>query len=372
MKVGILTFHRAANYGAVLQSYALVQALRLYGCNAEIIDYRCKFIEDYYNPKMLLLPKNWKRLIYYILFNGVIIPHRENYYSFLLQNNVLSEQVYKSQNELKGNEYYYDSIIAGSDQVWNYATAGFDKVYFLKFVADSCKKKSYAASFGISKIPDNIKEEYRSLLSSFSNISVRETSGKAIVEDLLNREASVDLDPTLLLDDKKWKKVIKNVRPEIMNLDKYLLVYAISENQNLLKIANIIAKEKQLNVVYINNRWRKNPGVLNISYASVDEWLYLFSKATFVVTDSFHGTAFSINFDIPFCTYQANSTKIGSRIDSLLSILELKNRIVVKDDSGFNSKLFDSTLYIKPNRCFELSILRAKSIANLKKIMGEE
>ena len=83
MNIGILTFHRAANYGAVLQAIALVTTLKRKNYNAEIIDYRCRFIEDYYTPIKLFLPKNWKRLVSYIIFNGTILPHRENYFSFL-------------------------------------------------------------------------------------------------------------------------------------------------------------------------------------------------------------------------------------------------------------------------------------------------
>ena len=142
MKIGTITFHRAANYGAVLQSYALVSFLRRKGFDAEVIDYRSKFIEDYYNPAKLFLPKNWKRLIAYLLYNGVLMPRREKYFDFLKRRNVVSKAVYYADNLPNANNVY-DQIISGSDQVWNYRTAGWDKAYFLDFVNDKNKKMWY-------------------------------------------------------------------------------------------------------------------------------------------------------------------------------------------------------------------------------------
>lgn len=332
MKIGIMTFHRAANYGAILQAYALRSVLCKTGNEVDIIDYRCKFIEDYYCFVKLFLPRNWKRFLGYLIHNGNLRPNKELFFSFLKNKNMVTTKQYYTDEQLDDLNLEYDMFVSGSDQVWNYITAGFDKNYFLDFVDDDKKKYSYAASFGISKLPIEYEDEYRKRLSGYQNYSVREEAGKKIIRNLLKKNATVDLDPTLLISREEWEslKDINNKKiPSIIKGQKYVLVYMIAEDLKLISVANEIAKKIDAKVLYINDRWKRRKGALNIKNVTVEEWLYLFCGADFVVTNSFHGVAFSINLNKQFLVVKDKSnTKVVSRIDNILNKLGLSKRQV--------------------------------------------
>ena len=329
MKIGIITFHRAVNYGAVLQSYALCKSVRSLGYECEIIDYRSQFIEDYYDLKHLLLPKNWKRLISYIISNGNLSPNKERFTSFLRDNHVLSKEIYNTHSDLLKCEEIYDLFITGSDQVWNYATAGFDKAYFLDFVTDSDKKRSYAASFGFSEIPGEYINTYRELLKDFTMFSVRENAGEVIIRGFSNTPVTVDLDPTLLLNQDSWKSLasLPNDFP-ISSPKRFVLVYMIGEDIRILNLAKELAKKQKMDVIYITDRWCNRRGVVNARRVTPSEWLGLFDKADYIITNSFHGTAFSVNFEKRFVVLGNNQgKKKASRIETILTDLGLQERL---------------------------------------------
>ena len=203
MKIGIITFHRAVNYGAVLQAYALQHALEGLGAQAEILDYRNRYIESCYDPYSLKGNK-LKALAKIALLGGVRRKKNEAFRSFNKKYLRLSEAVYKDSEQLAGAEKFYDAFITGSDQVWNTSCADFDPAYFLTFVKDKKKKNSYAASFGLSEIPKEYEAEYKKRLAGYRQISVREAQGRALVKELTGRDVPVVLDPTLLLTEKDW------------------------------------------------------------------------------------------------------------------------------------------------------------------------
>lgn len=329
MKIGILTLHRAVNYGAVLQAYALVKKCNDLGADAEIIDYRCQFTEDYYDGKKLFMPQNWKRLASYLIQNGNLCPNKERYFSFLRRTGFLSEDIYYNLDGLTEANIIYEKFVVGSDQVWNPRTAGFDKAYFLSFVTDNAKKASYAASFGISSIPDELKKKYSELLGGFDNFSVRETAGQTIIRELFGKSATVDLDPTLLFTKEEWIGTIDGsaVRSEIKSLKEFVLIYAISPSKNLINTATKISQNKGIPTVYINDRWRKEAFVLNLTKVNIDEWLFLFQNATTIITDSFHGTAFSIILEKDFISFQESNSSKSSRLVTLLGNADLLDRL---------------------------------------------
>ena len=340
MRIGTITFHRAANYGAVLQAFALIYTLRKIGVDAEIIDYRCPFIEDYYDTRKILTLRNWKRIASYILFNGTFFPKREElYFDFLMRKKVLSKEIYYKSCDLNRTNLLYDCYFTGSDQIWNYKTAGFDKSYFLDFVNENNKKNSYAASFGVSSIPSSKKLEYSNLLNSFNTISVRENIGIELIHDLLGIDARVDLDPTLLIDKDEWASLIDYIKIRKLvrgNSQGYILIYLISEDQHVFDTARAFAKKSNLPIIYINNKWRKHRDIINLSNINIDEWLFLFLNATYVLTDSFHGTAFACNFNKKFLTFQLPNSHFSSRINSLLDNLGIEHRLFQKEVLDFN------------------------------------
>lgn len=372
MTCGTITFHRAANYGAILQSFALVKKINDLGINCEVIDYRGDFIENYYNPlRLWLFPKNWKRLAGYIIGNGNLLPNAERYTSFLEKRNVIGDAPVDTLNELKELSNKYDFIITGSDQVWSLNAAGFDSAYFLSFLDDRNKKRSYAASFGMKAIPDKYKEEYTRRLENFYNYSVRENDAEKIIDDLIGCKATVDLDPTLLINGSEWLETIdiKNVRLNIKKMNRYLLLYTIAESNDIISLAKRISKKLGLDVYYINDRWKKSRKCRNLSHINIDEWLYLMGNADFILTDSFHGTAFSVNFQKNFFSYQYKNSSKNSRITTLLRNVGLSHRII-------NNKTTDTDLenlgfsVDYPESANLLNALRTKSINNLKEIIN--
>jgi hypothetical protein len=223
----------------------------------------------------------------------------------------------------------YDIFIAGSDQVWNVKNTNNDYFYFLDFVNESVKKKSYAASFGFDEIPKEYVADYKKHLSSFSDISVRESQGALIIEKLLNIKVPVLLDPTLLLDKNEWTKLCKN-RVKINN---YILVFGVYFSSEIDCFVKELKRKTGCNVVVINDNVLDNLRSVRVCGIGPYEFIELFVKASYVVTNSYHGTAFSINFRKNFfvALQQSYAENTNSRINNLLDIFNLKDRIISGD-----------------------------------------
>lgn len=293
MKIGILTFHRAANYGAVLQAYALQNYLSSIGHDVGIIDYRCEPIEQMHSPNYFLFCKGMKNKCKQLLRSPIKRKKRKLFDRFIERRLNLGETKKMNKEDisqaLKGK---YDMIIAGSDQIWNpYLTNG-DCTYLLDFADKNVQKVSYAASIGLSELPKEYLSCYREHLSEFDKISVRETQGQSLVREVAKRDSEVVLDPTLLISADEWKEFLESPAK-----DGYVLLYTIKSNPMLLEKATSIAKEKNLSVIYISDTMVRQKGITYVPYATPEEWVGLFAGAEHVVTNSFHGTAFSVNFN---------------------------------------------------------------------------
>ena len=360
LKCGVITFHRAHNYGAILQTYALQKTLEKYSVDCEVVDYRSQFIEQYYKPISIYNLPSLKKAIAILLYNGKTVDNHKVFNDFIKKHIKISKEVYHSAEELKRSNEKYDFFISGSDQIWNYITAGFiDDNYFLKFVKDVYKKNSYAPSFGVEIIPQDKKNKYIELLKEFKNISVREAEGAKIINHLLGYTPPVVLDPTLLLDKKNWRDISSDSKEKT----DYLLLYLIAESNEIIRLARKIAKERNLKIIYLNNRLFKVRGVENRKKTKVNEWLSLFMNANCVVTNSFHGLAFSVNFEREFfIQYLPKPAKVNSRLVNLLTLLNLEYRVVEKN---YNIKEID---YDKVNS--RLNNERNKSFSFIKKVIS--
>jgi hypothetical protein len=325
MKIGIITFHRALNYGALLQVFALQSSLDKMGYDTKIIDYRSPFIESHYKKNSFTKIFNLRNLYYIIFKNNFFINNRLYFEEFSKKYLKLTMFPYFNFDSLLNLNDEFDAFITGSDQVWNYKTAGFDKIYFLNFVSDNLKKFSYAASFGTDKIPRTLKFEYKSLLNSFNKISVREKEGSIIIKDLLGKSVPVVLDPTMLISKEEW---IKYSTP--INFSKgYVLLYLMFETKSIFKFARDLANKKGLNVIYINNRLFNKTGIYNLRNVTPSQWIYLFYNASYIVTNSFHGACFSINFNKNFFVeLLPPPSTVNSRIINLLESFNIYNRII--------------------------------------------
>lgn len=362
-RIGIISFHRAINYGGVLQVYALQKTILKYGAICEVIDYRSSSIERLYYQNPLKTKKGIKRLIYVVLKNGILKFNVRKFGLFSQDYLVKSNKIFNDSNIIDSNSLY-DVFITGSDQVWSYDCADFDKRYFLDFVLDYSKKFSYAASFGTSSIPKSLDDTYKYLLESFNKISLREQTGLEFVRNRLSLNGSRHLDPTLLLTNLEWSSMSKEPKLSIKK-DKYILIYMISPTKDVVSFAKAYANEHNLDVVYINDNLYRSFGVTNSRDTSPNEWVYLFQNASFIITNSFHGVAFSVNFNKNFLVeLLKTNVKINARIIDFLEIFGLSSRIIDWDSLVD----FDSINYDIINE--KLNILRLESLNYINCIVG--
>ncbi len=313
-RIGIVTLYGLMNYGNRLQNYALSRVLENNNCTVTSLCKNSKLSALKNNIKVMLLPflkgERERRITRLSRFMGFQKYIETEYYSD------------------KRSYDRYDCFITGSDQVWHPQWGGGD-FYFLSFVRPE-KRISYSASFGVSSVPGDKKEEYKTYLSEMKAISVREESGARIVKDLTGKDVPVLIDPTLLLDKEEWQKVSK--RPDIHIPSKYLLTYflgEISDERN--RYLSRIAKENDLEIIRLEGH---NPGEAWFK-TGPSEFIWLIEHCSLMCTDSFHGSVFSMLMEVPFLVFNRVDIfgDMSSRIDTLLSKFYLESHRF-NDQSG--------------------------------------
>lgn len=316
-KIAILTFHTAFNYGAMLQAYALQTKLISLGFDVKIIDFYPKHIEkqNHFYPNSLSI-KNIAIFLYSLL--NLDIRRKLKRFNNFRTKMLLTNRFY-FKYEVQESQFNFDAYIVGSDQVWNMEKE-FDSFWFLDFVKKA-KKISYAASFGTSCVNAKYYSKIKEYTRDFSAISVRELDGVKIIKDATRKDVKLVLDPTLLMNENEWNSLISK-----KNMVKdYILLYTFTNNKKIYELIHSVKKRFDL-PVYALSAYAHFPFKVDkvINDAGPKEFLALIKNATVVCTDSFHGTAFSINFRKTFFSFPHETR--NSRIDSLLNILGLKNR----------------------------------------------
>lgn len=312
MKVGILTFHNALNYGAVLQTFALQRFI-----NDEYPMVRAETIN--YSSPAIKETKGYKKMLSGSLIG---IPFkllnrwlkRRVFRRFSRENILLSSVEYSTETILNAASEY-DLLFVGSDQVWNPLITHHDMNYFLQFV-DSSKRYSYAASIGISKWPDEYEDEILSLLQTFQKVSVREKTSLDYLRNLrLNDGVFSHVDPTLLLSKDTWKTIADN-RDE---KKQYVFVYMIHPSMELIEKAKKYAQEHFLEVVYVGP-YLAVSGIRFLPSPSVNRVIGLFKNATCTFVNSYHGTILSVLFHKPFFVAMQYRDGRNNRISDLLEL----------------------------------------------------
>lgn len=274
-KIGILTFHRADNLGAVLQAYALSKYITdSIGAIAEIVDYKCEKVESTRYAHSGGIVKNIPLAIYYKIKRSGFDRFRNKWLP-------LSTKGY-TKSDIAESNLVYSTFIAGSDQIWNTGCSDNDTTYFLDFVEQGKDKIAYAASIGAIEFTENEIKRYTEYLSRFKAISVREQSSISKLD--LPKDTRVLPDPVFLLDEKQWK----DVEAKKKHKKKYVFVYLIQEDVNVLNAAAKYAQEHNCQMI-INKK-----SIEFIMNNSPDHFLEWIENAEAVFTNSFHGTAFSI------------------------------------------------------------------------------
>lgn len=350
-KIYILTFTDSINYGALLQAFSLQTFLKSLGNNVALIDYQ--------NKKRMFSQVNGikkvRSIIWHYCFEWMFSNKNriKNADIFKKEYLNLTPKTYRNNEQLKELNSSGDIFIVGSDQVWNPSNNANDSAYFLSFV-ENHKKISYAASFGTINIPDSYYYEIQKDLLEFSDISVREESARFALKKYLNIETITVLDPVFLLNSDEWITHL-NIKK---NHDRYVLVYLLPGNNDVQNEIFFKAKSiaEELNVRIISLGKRSNSvdclDELIDCECSPHKFVEYFYNAEYVVTNSFHGTAFSIVFKKDFWVVMDNAVKTrNTRIECLLDEVGLSDRIVFCgnnqsqnvlkkiDYSGFDNKL---------------------------------
>ncbi len=336
MNVGLLTFYHIHHYGALLQAAATERAVEALGGRCEIVDYFVNQNNALFRPPTGVVSAAHDA--HTALHYAALKKRYDRFESFAAGHLRLSSRRYATREELEEAALPYDVLLSGSDQIWNpaiFPDGQFDPVFFGAF--SPLRKIAYAPSFGLPQIPQELQPQLRRLLQGFSHLSVRESQGRAILQEVCGKDAPVVLDPTLLLTAEQW---LDMAAPEegLPAPGSYLLCYCLSAPGPLLPYIRRLSQETGLPVVQLcGTRKKVVPGARCILSAGPAEFLRLFAGAAAVCTNSFHGTVFSLIFRRPFFTAVAPaelSAPESSRTFSLLRPLGLTERIVGKGDSA--------------------------------------
>ena len=342
MKIGIITILNVNNYGAELQSYALCRKLNIMGYDAEVINYLFGINPNHkFEGEKRTVPISLKQIVKVkllpIVQNLFCLFYKKNkkirnqrFDDFHATYNCLTETAYPSVKSLYDADFNYDVLCIGSDQVWNYMKGYSLEPFFASFDKKSTKKISYGSSIGLSSISQEAENVFKNALSDFSHLSVREQQASELLGRILYRDIDVVLDPTLLLNSKEWLEVAKF---DMCPTNKYILVYIVTIKpcNYVLELARYIAKKRDIQIVRIcRDAYPEHSGndVKEILTAGPSDFIGLFSRAEFVVTNSFHGTVFSINFSKPFYSVIKKNHSTNSRLTGILKKLNLDDRIV--------------------------------------------
>lgn len=346
-KVGIITISKTNNYGAELQAYASQKKLQLLGYNAELIDYLYYKHKDHIETKesapAIAFSKADKikhSLLYRFVspfyedflchFVKKIKDRKRNFENFHKNNTKYSPE-YRSITALYQANHQYDVYVAGSDQIWNPSTGTSMAPYFLEFAPKDKLRMSFASSFGISVIEKQYYPLYKNYISNLDIVGVREEDAVRLVKEIADVEATRVLDPTLLLNKEEWCAVIDK---PIHRKKKYIVIYVLHESEPLIKIAHYLQVKLGYEIIKLTKRAYFNktyPKVINIEDAGPSEYIDLFMNASFVLTNSFHGTVFSTNFNVPFFAILNRERKNNSRMVNFLKMIGLDDRIIWED-----------------------------------------
>lgn len=331
-KIITVTCNSAINYGAILQTYGLYCALKKMS-NVEVLNYAPGYYEEQRNhnslvKKIIQIPNRLKGKFIFNKFEKKYIK--------------LTATKYRNNAQLLQNPPFADVYIAGSDQIWNCNNLinGEDDTFFLNFVPEGAIRASYAASIAMNTIPERQKQRYRELLSKFEYISVREPSSIELLNSIGIDNVFSNIDPVFLLEKEEWDNFA--LQSPINLREKYVLVYGYAHDSKVFSYAKKLAKQLHVKVYSI--------GTSYLYYClSQDKYFWCVSPNSFVdliknaeavITNSFHGTAFSLIFNVPlhFFTVSQNT---NARMLDLLNLVGMSERRVLNGQMLTNNVNFD-------------------------------
>ena len=327
MKIGQLTFHASHNYGSVLQAYALSQQLKGMGHDTEFINLRPLSQRKAYAVLN-------KRGVHF-WFSLMIYPYLKKRYNeferFITKVLPIGDTEYQNTEQLRAADLKYDAYVCGGDQIWNPACQDFETAYYLQFLSpeDKALKLSYSPSLGKGGFHEETLRNISKWIQHFDSLSVREATGKSILQPMTRKTVYEVCDPVLLLEKNDWEKLA--VRPKYRR--PYLLVYFLDNNHGSRDLISYLSHMLGYDVVLLNEYIRDFVNPWHKAYsASPEEFVGLLMNASFIYTNSFHGTLFATIFEKPFLTAiaadqeHAQNNNDSRKIDYLKRI-GLENRL---------------------------------------------
>ena len=361
MKVGILTFHNAFNYGAVLQAYATQELIKSHGYEVEVIDYHNKAIDRHYNLRKFHFGSFFKRIHkfpLYLIEEFFYWKRRNNYRAFFAKNMKLSSKRYIQGESFSFGDY--DLVLIGSDQLWNKKlTGGLDEVYWGQFDT-SChtRKVTWSICMNDISLTEIETQQIKNYIKNFTAISVREDDLKTFITKMTNKIVFHTLDPTLLLPPTKWEHLCHPVKEK-----NYIAVYAVRKEKETIIFARKIAADLNKKIIIIRSYSKWYYSAENKEYCGPEDFLSYLRFADFVVTSSFHGTVFSIVFQRQFvCPVLEGNV----RVNDLLCTVGLAYRMISQSQDVLSLPSIDYS-----NLSDVLDIKRNESLNFLKKVLND-
>ena len=327
MKVGIVTWHHNPNYGGILQAYALQEVVKSFGYEVEFINYR---------PELRGIKSKTIRMIkdlYISFFHSKLYKGRKLQYKFIDENLDVGETFFVYEDLCSVADDLYDVGICGSDQIWSNNQGFVDPYYYLDFLSEH-KRISYAPSIGYNRIDKKLEKDFIKKVKEIRFLSIREEKGADIIEDLAGLKAEVVLDPTFLFRKNDWLTKLENIK-DIIPKEDYLLLYLLGNNRNKINYAKKLSEILGVRLIAIETKDTDLSGV-NTVYGDPLDFVNLINNAKYVLTDSFHGLALSINLEKEFGVFKRfdDEEKISqnSRIYNILNKFNLHHRLVEEND----------------------------------------
>ena len=351
MKIGIVTWYKNGNFGGTLQAFALQTVLQRQGYETEFVNY------NEANKLTTKIKRILKNIFVRIKYPSSAIS-RKKIWKFV-KKNMNESRFFNNYNKLKDYaKENYKVAICGSDQIWSNINE-INEFYYLTFMEKS-KRIAYAPSIGVNKIDKEKEKKFKEYINDIKYLSVRETYGRNIIKKITGNSAKVVLDPTLLLNSNEWRYFLKLPPPQ--NKSRYILCYFISYKKEYVDFAERLSKQTNLPIIYISSAKIKFGKPKQRSKCGIREFITLINEAEYVLTDSFHGLVFSINFNKKVAVFRRfNDNDIicqNSRIYSILEQLGIENFLLETTDDV--KKIIDNEFnYIEINK--KLNSLRIKS-----------
>jgi coenzyme F420-reducing hydrogenase beta subunit len=321
-KIGIITFHKAKNYGAVLQAYALQKYLISKGMNAEIIDYYGSVYDHYkLQERGNLLSKSITKIQ-----NSNLKKTYQKFESF--ENTFLEKSSkFYSKETISFCQNEYDYFITGSDQVWNPHIVGDDGTFLLDFVKDKKRCISYAASIGVEYLISSEKKWLFDGVNEYLQLSIREESGKRILSEVGLPNSTLVCDPSLLLDQEEYRKIEVAVQVPT----KYILVFSFGNDIELWHQAKVVAEQLGAEIISVNDKISKLKDITSLHGIGPQEWLYLIDNAECIFTNSYHAMMYSIIFRKNFWIADPKDGT-NCRMEELLRYIGCQRRLLTSVD----------------------------------------